>query len=146
MTRKRLSSWFFFAALLLAAYSVGGKGCDWNLPPIVVPPVVVEPPVVVPVKPTAVTFVYEKDLHVVPPPVLAAFNKLNRQGIIANPFEDDTQDGTGDVPDQYKVPLAAALAAGFPDKPVLVVTAGAKVLRVVKDPKTEAEVMEAVKL
>jgi hypothetical protein len=60
--------------------------------------------------------------------------------VVATVFEDDTRDGSGEVPDQYKVPLAAAQQAGLP---ALVVTAGDKVLKVAKDPKTEAEVMEA---
>jgi len=53
----------------------------------------------------------------------------------------DTVDGDGEVPDQYKVAAAAAKEAGMP---ALVVVAGDKALRVVKDPETQAEVMEAV--
>lgn len=93
-------------------------------------------------KVTAVTFVYEKDQHGVPGPVHAALNKLNRErGIIATVFEQDTKDGTGEVPEQYKATLAAAKEAGLP---ALVVLSGNTVLRVVKDPKTEAQVLEAV--
>lgn len=93
-------------------------------------------------KATAVTFVFEKDSHVVPSPVLAALNRLNRErAIIATVFEQDTKDGTGDVPEQYKAALDAAKAAGLP---ALVVLNGKDVLRVVKDPKTEAQVLEAV--
>lgn len=94
-----------------------------------------------PAKATAVTYVYEKDSTTIPPPVLAALDKLNRRGIIANPFEQNTTDGTGDVPEQYKIPLAAAKEAGLPS---LVVTAGPKVLKVVKAPLTEEAVLEAV--
>jgi len=66
-------------------------------------------------KVTAVTFVYEKDKHVVPPPVLAALNKLNREkGIVATVFEQDTVDGAGEVPEQYKATLAAAKEADAP--------------------------------
>lgn len=93
-------------------------------------------------KPTAVTYVYEKDQHVVPPPVLAALNKLNRdKGIIATVFEQDVKDGTGDVPEQYKLALDAAKKAGLP---ALVVLNDKGVLRVVKDPKTEDDVLKAV--
>ena len=93
-------------------------------------------------KATAATFVYEKDQHIVPGPVLAALNQLNRErGIIATLFEQDTKDGTGDVPEQYKPALAAAKEAGLP---ALVVQAGKDVLRTVKDPKTEDEVLKAV--
>lgn len=95
-----------------------------------------------PVKATSVTYVYEKDDTAIPPPVLAALDKLNREKkILATTFEDDTKDGTGEVPDQYKVPLAAATGAGLP---ALVVTAGDKVLTVVKSPTTLEQVMEAV--
>lgn len=94
------------------------------------------------VQATAATYVYEKDDGSVPPPVLAALNRLNRERkLAATAFEDDTLDGQGQVPDQYQVPLAAAQEAGLP---ALVVTGGDKVLNVVKDPKTEEAVMEAV--
>lgn len=93
-------------------------------------------------KATAATYVYEKDQHAIPAPVLAALDKLNRdRKITATIFEQDTKDGTGETPEQYKVPLAAALEAGLPS---LVVTGGSKVLRVVKNPQTEAAVLEAV--
>lgn len=92
-------------------------------------------------KATAATYVYEKDDHAIPSAVSAALNTLNRQGILATTFEVDTTDGTGDVPDQYKAALAAAKDAGLP---TLIVTAGDKVLRVVKNPKSEAEVIGAV--
>lgn len=94
-------------------------------------------------KPTAVVYTFEKDSGSVPPPVLAALDKLNRQGIVATNDEVDTPDGTGDVPDQYKVSRPAAVAAGLP---ALVVMGGDKVIRVVKPvPDTEAGCLEAVK-
>jgi hypothetical protein len=96
-----------------------------------------------PSKATAATYVYEKDEHAVPGGVQAAFNKLNREKrVVATLFEADTKDGTGDTPDQYRVPLAAAKEAGLP---ALVVTAGDKVLKVVKDPRDEQSVLEAVR-
>lgn len=92
--------------------------------------------------PTAATYVYEKDDGPVPAPVQAGINRLNREKkVIASVFEDDTKDGASDVPDQYKVPLAAAQKAGLP---ALIVTAGAVVVKVVKEPKTEQAVFEAV--
>lgn len=91
---------------------------------------------------TAATYVYEKDTTAVPTGVQTAFDKLNRKGIVATPFEQDTTDETGETPEQYKVPLAAARSAGLP---ALAVTSKTKVIRVVKDPKTEAQVLEAVK-
>lgn len=94
-------------------------------------------------KATAATYVYEKDQHTVPNAVLGAMNKLNRErGIVATLFEEDTTDGGGEVPEQYKVPVEAAKKAGLP---ALVVTADKEVLAVVKDPKTEEAVLEAVK-
>lgn len=121
-------------------------------PPPVVPPVVppVTPPPVIPpvtppppeVKATAATFVYEKSDHAVPSPVLAALNRLNREkGVIATLFDHDQRDGTESIPDQYEVPLKAAKEVGLP---ALVVTAGSVVLKVVKNPTTEQQVMEAV--
>lgn len=100
------------------------------------------PDLVTPSKPDAAVYVYEKDDGSVPPPVLAALSTLNKQGIAATTFEDDTVDGSGEVPDQYRVPLAAAKEAGLPS---LVVSGGGKVIRVAKAPKTEAEVLEAAK-
>jgi len=92
---------------------------------------------------TQATYVYEKDDTAVPGAVQFALNRLNRERkIVATLFEDDTTDGMGEVPDQYKVALKAAQDAGLP---ALVVQAGDKVVRVVKDPKTEAEVMEAAR-
>lgn len=114
------------------------------VPPVDPPPVVVDPPEPPPVtvKATAATYVYEKDSGGVPSHVLTGLNRLNREKkIVATLYEDDTPDGSGEVPEQYKVPLKAAQDAGLP---ALVVTAGNVVLKVVKAPKTEAELMEAV--
>jgi hypothetical protein len=96
-----------------------------------------------PVNPaTAATYIYEKDDTAVPVAVSTGINRLNREKkIVATLFEEDTRDGNGEVPDQYKAPLGAAQQAGLP---ALVVTNGEKVLNVVKDPKTEAEVWGAV--
>ena len=95
-----------------------------------------------PNKATAATYVYEKDQTAIPSQVESALNRINRErNILATKFEQNTVDGSGEVPSQYTVALAAAKAAGLP---ALVVTAGATVLRVVKDPKTEQQVLEAV--
>ena len=98
-------------------------------------------PIVV-AKPTAATYIYEKDDTTVPPAIAAALDKLNTAGIRANIFEEDTTDGAGEVPDQYKLALPAAKAEGLP---ALVVEGGGRVLRTVKDPKTEEAVLEAAK-
>jgi hypothetical protein len=95
-------------------------------------------------KATAATYVYEKDTTKIPNEVESALNKLNRDNkIIATVFEQDTTDGNGKTPLQYVVALDAFKTAG--GAPVLVVQAGQRVLKVVKDPKTEADVMGAVK-
>ena len=92
-------------------------------------------------KPTAAVYVYEKDDGSPPPAVLAGLNRLNRElKIVATAIEDDTTDGDNDVPQQYKVPFAAAKAAGLPR---LVIMAESTVLRTVSNPKTEADVWGA---
>lgn len=93
-------------------------------------------------KATAATYVYEKDDTAIPVGVSTGLNRLNREkGIRATLFEDDTVDGDGDVPDQYKAALDAAVKAGLP---AFVVQSGDKVLTVVKAPTTETQLLEAV--
>ena len=106
-------------------------------------PVGPTPPVVVPsTKAVAATYVYEKDQGTPPPPVMAGLNRLNRERkILATIFEQDTKDGTGEIPEQYKAAVTAAKEAGLP---ALVVTASGAVVKVVKAPTTEAAVWEAV--
>lgn len=93
-------------------------------------------------KPDTVTYVFEKSDSPMPSYVTTAFNKLNRSGIVATYYEKDTKDGSDETPEQYKVPLEAAQSAGMP---ALVVLAYDKVVRVVKEPKTEQEILEAAK-
>jgi hypothetical protein len=133
---------FFDALVLSAALAFGvfrtfgpevGPGPDS-------PPVVVVDPAT---KATAATYVYEKGETLIPIGVTTALNRLNREkNIFATPFEQDTKDGTGETPDQYKAQLAAALEAGLP---ALVIMSGDKVVGVVRNPQTEASVMEAVR-
>lgn len=94
-------------------------------------------------KVTAAVYVYEKDSSAVPSGVMVGINRLNREkGIVATLFEDDSTDGSGDVPDQYREPLRAAREAGLPS---LVMMSGSKVAKVLKSPKTAEEIMEAAK-
>jgi hypothetical protein len=94
-------------------------------------------------KATAATYVYEKDTTAIPAAVMAGLNRLNREKkIIATVFEQDTTDGTNEIPEQYKAAVAEAKKAGLP---CLVVLAGANVLGVVKAPTTVEQVWEAVK-
>lgn len=100
------------------------------------------------IKPTPkvdrVTYVNEKDRAVAPPAVLSAFDKLNRQGILATSFEVDTKDGDQQIPDQYKLAYQAAEDAGTP---CIVVEGGGEVIKVlpVTRETTEAEVLEAIR-
>ena len=98
-----------------------------------------------PVSPSTVTaavYVYEKDESAIPVGVTAGINKLNRdKKITASLFEKDTVDGTGNTPAQYKPALDAARAASIP---ALVVLSGTNVVKVVKSPKTEAEVLSSI--
>lgn len=120
-------------------------------PPVVVVPVPVDPtvPPVTPVDPntkvTAVTYVYEKDQTPVSAAVMSALNTLNRRGIVANLAEDETTDGTGQPADQHRLAYKAAVEVGLP---AMVFSSGTfpndKVVRVLKDPKTEDEILKAV--
>lgn len=93
-------------------------------------------------KATAATYVYEKDDGAPPPGVLAGLDRLNREKkITASAVDIDVVDGDGETPDQFKVAFAAARDAGLP---VLIVTAGNKVICTVAKPKTEAETWGAV--
>jgi len=107
------------------------------------------PPITDPTKPppqqaTGAVYIFEKDLHQVPRPVSAALNRLNleRESFVAAELDQDVIAGSGQAPAQYQAALAAAKAAGLP---ALVVLGPSGVLRVVRDPKTEADVMEAVR-
>lgn len=100
-------------------------------------------PIQPPNKVDRVTFVFEKSKHPIPLEVSNALNKLNTEkGILATVFEQDSKDGDGEVPDQYKIALEAARKAGLP---CLVVQSGSSVLKTVAAPKTVADVMEAIK-
>jgi hypothetical protein len=111
-----------------------GSRCDFTPAP--------KPPVVVPevVKPDRVVYVYEQRDGSIPPAVAAGLDKLNRAGIDASPFEDDSTDGDGDVPEQYVKPLDAARLAGLP---ALVVMGGGKVLDIADGGK-EVEAIDEI--
>jgi hypothetical protein len=115
------------------------------VPPGPVPPNEPSPPVDPNTKVTAVTYVYEKDQNGIPNHVSTALNKINRESnfqIVATIFEDDSTNGPGQVPAQYKAAYDEAKKVGTP---ALVVVAGDRVLRSVKAPKTEQEILEAAR-
>lgn len=129
-SRRRFSLLFLFAAaaVAFAPSTLSIQGCA---PSIVAPARVV----------TSVTYVYEKDdTGSVPSGVLVGLDKLNRSGVRATAFEKDSKDGNGETPDQYKLPLQEATKAGLP---ALVSLAEDEVHKVIRDPKTEEQVMEA---
>lgn len=105
--------------------------------------VVPDKPPVTPMRIDRVTYVYEKDNNIAPKPVAYALHRLNTEyeNVIATQFEDDSTDGDDDIPDQYKIALEAAKKAGLP---ALVIQAGPTVVKVLKAPQTEAEVMNEV--
>lgn len=92
-----------------------------------------------PAKVDRVTFVYEKDDHAIPSGVQVGLSTLNQRGILATIFEQDTVDGSGETPEQYKVALKAAKDAGLPSA---VAQAGAKVTKVAKNPTLDTHVLE----
>lgn len=124
--------WIILVALVVYLVRSGG-GLPNVLPPNVIAPTT---------QATAVVYVYEKDQHAIPAPVSAALDKINREKKInATQLDVDVKDGTGDVPEQYKIPFAEAVKAGLP---ALVVMNGSSVVKVVKSPTTEQAVLEAV--
>ena len=91
---------------------------------------------------TAAVYVYEKDDSAIPAYVTVAINRLNRERkIVATLLEDDTTNGDGEIPAQYRLALEAARKAGLP---AVVALAGGQVIRVTPAPASEAAVMEAV--
>lgn len=117
-----------------------------SLPPVE-PPVEPQPPPVNPPDPTKkvdrATYVFEKSKHAIPSAVKLAMSRLNvEQKILATFVDQDDINRTGQIPTQYTVAIAEAKKVGLP---CLVIQSGADVLRTVKDPKTEAQVLEATK-
>lgn len=91
---------------------------------------------------TAAVYVYEKDSHAIPTGVTVGINRLNRERkIVATLLEDDTTDGTGEVPEQYRTALDAARKSGLPS---LVVLSGSTVLATISAPATADEIVRAV--
>lgn len=120
------------------------------LPPVTIPPTTpnvpatpTTPTVPAPTTPaTSAIWVYEKSQHTLPPPVLYALNRLNRErNIDATLYEQPEGEFVEKASPKYKAILAAAQQVGLP---ALVVISGSVVIKVVKDPKTEQQVLEAV--
>lgn len=126
--RKLLIIGLILIALGLLKFDLGSV-FNWTLP--------VTTPTV-----TAAVYVYEKDEGPVPTGVYSGIEKLNREkNILASLFEDDTVDGNGETPEQYKPALDAARAKSIPS---LVVLSGTTAIAVVEKPQTEKEILEAI--
>lgn len=123
--------------LALHRIEVGGKAPEAPENP---PPPPNNPPSTRKVR--RITYVYEKDQNQVPKPVAAALQAINADGsVVATEFEEDSVDGTGETPDQYKKALEFSKKIGLPS---MVIEYDSGEPKVIKDPKTEKEVMEAV--
>lgn len=109
---------------------------DPNLPPVTPP--------TNPGKITQLTYVYEKDDNPTPRQVRTALQQIQggSLGIVATEYEQNTPDGTGQVPTQYQIALKAAKEKGLP---ALVVQSGNVVLKVISDPQTTQQVLDAIK-
>ncbi len=95
-------------------------------------------------KAVSAVYLYEKDQTNPPKPVLAALQTINANGsgIVTAAVDDDVETGPGGTPAQYAKALEVARKAGLP---CLVVTFSDGTLRTVPNPKTGADVTEAVK-
>ena len=93
-------------------------------------------------KVTRVVYIYEKDDTAVPPGVLAALDELNRDGIQATTFEEDTKNSEGEVPLQYRSALMEAQRIGLPS---LVILSKDTVIRTLRNPLIKEQVLEVVR-
>lgn len=139
--RNEVGRLWVAVCLLLAATGLMAFGrapwpsIEWKVP---------VPPVVAPSTPsvTAGVYVYEKDDGPVPAAVSSGIDRLNREKkILASLCEDDTVDGTGEPPEQYRVAIEAARKAPLP---AFIVLSGSTVVKVVKAPKAEEDIVGAV--
>lgn len=102
-------------------------------------------------RPTDAVYVWEQDkTGAVPNHVLNALDKLNARTAPNNIDATNYEVWPDQTPQYYQAALAAAKqvagvdAQGYLNEPVFVVLAKKKVIRTVKNPQTEAQVLEAV--
>ena len=98
--------------------------------------------VVSPSKPDTVAVIYESSDTIPEPYVTGALNKLAAEGFQVRSFDKDIVTGTGQTPKELKEAIKAAIGNGLP---ALVVLSDGRVLKVQNLPKTESEIIEAVK-
>lgn len=92
-----------------------------------------------PTKKVSGVYIYEKDQGGVPPEVAASLNVLNAKGIMATDMEEDTVNGEGETPAQYRDALRLAREVGLP---AFVVTDRLGNLRAFRNPKTQEDILE----
>ena len=92
--------------------------------------------------PDMVAVVYESSDGIPKPYVTGALNKLNEQGLQVRIFDKDVVTGEGEIPSQIRPAIQAAVNNGLP---ALVVLSKGEVISVQNLPKSESEIVEAVK-
>lgn len=95
-----------------------------------------------PSKPDTVAVVYESSNQIPKPYVTGALGKLQADGLQTRIFDKDVITGTGAVPNKLKEAIEKAIENGLP---ALVILSDGKVVSVQDLPKTESEIIEAVK-
>ena len=126
MNRSQAVSLLIFFAMLWATVRYGGGG---EFVPTLK-------------NPTAGHYVYEKDETQVPAGVQSAMNRYQTElGLQASVVDIHVVDGDGQTPEQYATAFPAAKEHGLP---CLVILASDEVLKIIADPRTEEQAMEAV--
>ena len=93
-------------------------------------------------KPDMVAVVYESSDNIPEPYVTGALNKLTAEGLQSRIFDKDIVTGGGEIPSQVKEAITAANNNGLP---ALVVLGNGKVISVQDLPKTEQQIVEAIR-
>ena len=91
---------------------------------------------------SAVAVIYESSDTIPPPYVTGALGSLQADGLQTRIFDKDVVTGTGQVPEYLKNAINEATKNGLP---ALVVLSKGNVIKVQDLPKTESEIIEAVK-
>ena len=104
---------------------------DLESPPEPVDPDPVDPPVPNE-KAAKATYIYEKDYSLPPPEVSKALMDLNESGVVATEIDQDVDDGTGEVPDQYRKSIEAISGLELPA--LVVQNADGDVIAVIQNP------------
>ena len=86
--------------------------------------------------------VYESSETIPPPYVTGALGSLQADGLQTRIFDKDVVTGTGQVPEYLRNAIREATKNGLP---ALVVLSKGNVIKVQDLPKTESEIIEAVK-